>query len=190
MALHLPTSWKHRIIMRTKWKIDPTHSEIQFKVKHLMITTITGHFTSYDLTVETEDDDFTKASKIEFAADVESISTNNEQRDGHLRSGDFFDAAQHVKILFKGSKFEQSGDDYLLHGDLTIKGVTKAITVNVEYGGIVIDPYNQTKAGFSVTGKISRREFGLTWDAVTEAGGIVVGDDIKFSCEIQLIKSE
>jgi len=176
--------------MITKWKIDHTHSEIQFKVKHLMITTITGNFTSYELLVETEDNDFTKATKIDFAADVDSINTNNEQRDGHLKSADFFDAAQHVVIGFKGNKFERSGDDYLLHGDLTIKGVTKPITVNVEFGGIVTDPYNQTKAGFSVTGKISRKEFGLTWDAVTEAGSIVVSDEIKFSCEVQLIKGE
>lgn len=174
----------------TKWKIDPTHSEIQFKVKHLMITTITGHFTAYDLVVETEENDFTKATKIDFTADVDSISTNNEQRDGHLKSADFFDAAQHGVIVFKGNKFERSGDDHQLHGDLTIKGITKPLTVNVEYGGIVIDPYNQTKAGFSVTGKISRKEFGLTWDAVTEAGSIVVSDDIKFSCEVQLIKGQ
>jgi polyisoprenoid-binding protein YceI len=174
--------------MTTKWKIDPTHSEIQFKVKHLMITTITGYFTSYDLVVETEDDDFTKATKINFSADVDSITTNNEQRDGHLKSADFFDAEQHVLIAFVGNKFEESGDIYKLHGELTIKGVTKPITVDVDYGGIVTDSYNQTKAGFSVTGKVSRKAFGLTWDGVTEAGSIVVSDEIKFNCEIQLIK--
>ena len=172
----------------TKWKIDPTHSEVQFKVKHLMITTITGYFTSYDLRVETENNDFTKATKINFTADVNSISTNNEQRDGHLKSADFFDAAHHKEIVFKGNKLEKSVDDYQLLGELTIKGITRPFNAKVEYGGIVVDPYNQTKAGFSVTGKISRKEFGLTWDAVTEAGSVVVGDDIKFSAEVQLIK--
>lgn len=172
----------------TKWKIDPTHSEIQFKVKHLMITTITGNFTSYDLAVETEGNDFTKATKIYFTADVNSISTNNEQRDGHLKSADFFDAAQHPEIVFKGTSLQKSGDNYELLGELTIKGVTRPFAVKVEFGGIAVDPYNQTKAGFSVTGKLSRKEFGLTWDAVTEAGNVVVSDEIKFSCEIQLIK--
>lgn len=174
--------------MITKWKIDPSHSEIQFKVKHLMITTITGNFSSYDLSVETEDNDFTKIQKVDFTAHVDSISTNNDQRDGHLKSADFFDAAQHPVILFTGNHFEKSGDDYQLHGELTIKGITKPLTVKVEYGGIVVDPYNQTKAGFSVTGKISRKDFGLTWDAVTEAGNVVVSDEIKFDCEIQLIR--
>ncbi|WP_259065800.1 YceI family protein [Mucilaginibacter sp. X4EP1] len=175
--------------MITKWKIDPTHSEVQFKVKHLMITTITGYFTKFDLAVETEDNDFGKAKEINFTADVNSVSTDNEQRDGHLKSPDFFDAAQHSTITFKGNKFEQTGDHFKLHGDLTIKGTTKPITLNVEFGGVIVDPYQQTKAGFSVSGKISRKEFGLTWDAVTETGGVVVGDEIKLNCEIQLIKA-
>jgi polyisoprenoid-binding protein YceI len=174
--------------MRTKWTVDPSHSEVQFKVKHLMITTITGNFTNYNLEVEMEGDDFTTAERIDFTADVDSITTKNEQRDTHLKSAEFFDAEQHVIIAFKGKSFEPSGDDYLLHGDLTIKGITKPLTVNVEFGGIVTDPYGQTKAGFTVTGKISRKVFGLTWDAVTEAGKIVVSDEIKLNCEIQLIK--
>lgn len=175
--------------MTTKWKIDPSHSEVQFKVKHLMITTITGNFHSYDLEVITEGDDFTSASKIEFAADVDSISTKNTQRDEHLKSADFFNAGQHVVITFSGNKFEQDADEYLLHGNLTIKGVTKSILLHVDFGGIVVDPYGQTKAGFTVTGKISRKDFGLTWDAVTEAGQIVVSDEIRINCDIQLIKS-
>src|ERR1700753_885165 len=137
--------------MITKWKVDPAHSEIEFKVKHLMITTVTGHFTSFNLLVETEGQDFTKASKIDFSADVNSIGTGNEQRDGHLKSADFFDSAQYSSIVFKGNKLENSGDDYKLYGDLTIKGVTRPLTVNVEFGGVVVDPYKQTKAGFSVT---------------------------------------
>ncbi|WP_295793886.1 YceI family protein [Mucilaginibacter sp.] len=175
--------------MTTTWKIDPSHSEVQFKVKHLMITTISGHFHNYDLEVLTEGDDFTTASKIEFSADVDSISTKNEQRDAHLKSAEFFNAEEHVVIRFGGNKFEQDADEYLLHGDLTIKGITKPILLHVDFGGIVVDPYGQTKAGFTVTGKISRKEFGLTWDAVTEAGQIVVSDEIRINCDIQLIKS-
>ena len=173
----------------TRWSIDPTHSEIQFKVKHLMITTVTGYFAKFNLEVETEDEDFTKASKIVFTADVDSINTNNEQRDTHLKSADFFDAANHEQVRFEGKDFEKvSDDEYKLNGDLTIRGTTKPVTVNVEFGGIVVDPYGQTKAGFTVDGKIRRKEYGLTWDAVTEAGSVVVSDEIKLHAEIQLVK--
>ncbi|MCX2741738.1 YceI family protein [Pontibacter anaerobius] len=173
----------------TKWVSDPTHSEVQFKVKHLMISTVTGYFGKFNVEVETEEDDFTKASRIVFTADVDSISTNNEQRDTHLKSADFFDAANHEQVRYEGKNFEKAGEDeYKLHGDLTIRGTTKPVTVNVEFGGIVVDPYGQTKAGFTVTGKINRKDFGLTWSAVTEAGSVVVGDDIKLNSEIQLVK--
>ena len=172
----------------THWTVDPAHSEIQFKVKHLMITTVTGYFTRYTLEVETEGEDFTKASRIAFTADVDSINTNNAQRDTHLKSADFFDADTHAQLTFAGRKFEQSGDDYLLHGDLTIRNVTRPVTVMVDYGGTVVDPYGQTKAGFTIEGKISRKEFGLTWSAVTEAGSVVVSDEIRLHAEVQLIK--
>ena len=172
----------------TKWVIDPVHSEIQFKVKHLMITTVTGYFKSFNLEVETEGDDFTTASRIEFTADIDSINTNNEQRDTHLKSDDFFNAEQHKQLRFVGQKFEGSGEDYKLHGDLTIRDITKPVTLNVEFGGIVVDPYGQTKAGFTVDGKVSRKEFNLTWNAVTEAGQVVVSDEIKLHCEVQLVK--
>jgi polyisoprenoid-binding protein YceI len=174
--------------MAIQWKIDPAHSEIQFKVKHLMITTVTGYFKTFDLEVETENDDFTTAGKIEFTADIDSIDTNNQQRDAHLKSADFFNAEEHGQLRFIGKKYEASGDDARLHGDLTIRGVTKPVTVNVEFGGVVVDPYGQTKAGFTVAGKISRKEFGLTWNAVTEAGQVVVSDDIRLHAEIQLVK--
>ena len=174
--------------VETKWKVDPAHSEIQFKVKHLMITTVTGYFKKFDLEVETDGEDFTRAKKILFTAEVDSIETNNPQRDAHLKSADFFDAENAKQIKFVGKKYEQAGSDYKLTGDLTIRNITKPITLDVEYGGIVVDPYGQTKAGFTVTGKVSRKEFGLTWGAVTEAGQIVVGDEIKVHCEIQLIK--
>lgn len=173
---------------KTTWKIDPTHSEIQFKVKHLMITTVTGYFKQFDLSFDTEDEDFTKASNIVFTADIDSIHTNNEQRDTHLRSADFFDAESHSQLRFEGKNFEVSGDTAKLHGDLTIRGTTKPITLDVELAGVVTDPYGQTKAGFTVEGKIKRKEFGLMWDAVTEAGSVVVSDDIRIHCEIQVVK--
>ena len=173
---------------KTRWSVDPTHSEIQFKVKHLMITTVTGYFQKYSLEVETEGEDFTKAGRIEFTADIDSINTNNEQRDTHLKSADFFHAEEHAQLKFTGRNFEKAGDGYVLNGDLTIRGVTKPVRVNVEMAGIVIDPYGQTKAGFTVDGKISRKEYGLVWDAVTEAGQVVVSDEIRLHCEIQLVK--
>jgi polyisoprenoid-binding protein YceI len=176
------------MMITTKWKIDPAHSEIQFKVKHLMITTVTGYFKKFDLEVETEGDDFNTATKIEFTADIQSIDTNNDQRDTHLKSADFFNAAETAQIRFVGKEYNGQGDEAKLKGDLTIRGVTKPITVDVEFGGIVVDPYGQTKAGFTVTGKLKRKDFGLVWDAVTEAGQIVVSDEIKVHGEIQLIK--
>lgn len=174
--------------MATKWTIDPTHSEVQFKVKHLMITTVTGYFQKFDLVVETEGDDFNTASKIEFTADIDSINTNNEQRDAHLKSADFFNSEEHAQLKFEGKTYEADGDEGKLHGDLTIRGTTKPITLDVDFGGIVVDGYGQTKAGFTVSGKISRKEFGLTWSAVTEAGAVVVSDDIRLSAEIQIVK--
>jgi polyisoprenoid-binding protein YceI len=172
----------------TKWIIDSAHSEIQFKVKHLMITTVTGYFKKFNLEVETERNDFTSATRIEFTADVDSIDTNNQQRDTHLRSADFFDAQNHDQVRFVGKKYEKTGDTVQLHGDLTIRDITKPITVKVEPAGTVVDPYGQTKAGFAIEGKISRKEFGLMWNAVTEAGSVVVSDEIKIICEIQLVK--
>ena len=172
-----------------KWKLDPMHSEIQFKVKHLMITNVTGYFNTFDVEAETENEEFTSAKSVVFTADVNSINTNNEQRDTHLKSPDFFDAGNHGQIRFEATDYEKvSDDEYRLHGDLTIRGTTKPVTVKVEFGGIVVDPYGQTKAGFTVDGKISRKDFGLTWNAVTEAGSVVVSDDIRLHGEIQLVK--
>jgi polyisoprenoid-binding protein YceI len=172
----------------TKWKVDPAHSEVQFKVKHLMITTVTGYFRTFNVEAETEGDDFTKASNVIFTADISSIDTNNAQRDTHLKSADFFNSEEHGQVVFKGTKYEKSGDEYKLSGDLTIRGTTKPIVLDVEFGGIVVDPYGQTKAGFTVDGKINRKDFGLTWNAVTEAGQVVVSNEVKVHCEIQLVK--
>ena len=174
--------------MPTKWVVDPVHSEIQFKVKHLMITTVTGYFRKYNIEVETEGDDFTSASTIVFTADIDSIDTNNAQRDTHLKSGDFFDAGTHKQLIFTGKNYQKAGDEYRLSGDLTIRGITKPITLDVEFSGVVVDPYGQTKAGFTVDGKVSRKEFGLQWNAVTEAGQVVVSDEIRIHCEVQLVK--
>lgn len=174
--------------MAIQWKIDNTHSEIQFKVKHLMISTVTGYFKNFDLEVETATNDFTTAKRIEFTAMIDSISTNNAQRDAHLKSADFFNAEKYSQLRFVGTKYEENEKAATLHGNLTIRGISRPVTLNVEFGGIVADPYGQTKAGFTVNGKISRKEFGLTWNAVTEAGSVVVGDEIKIHAEIQLVK--
>ena len=171
-----------------KWKIDTTHSEVQFKVKHLMITTVTGYFKKFDLEVETGSEDFTTAKNIVFTADINSIDTNNEQRDTHLKSADFFNAEEYQQLKFVGTRYEGDGDNAKLYGDLTIRGVQKPVVLNVDFGGIVVDPYGQTKAGFTISGKITRKEFGLTWNAVTEAGSVVVSDDIKLLAEVQLVK--
>ena len=172
----------------TKWKVDPVHSEIRFLVKHLMITTITGYFKEFNLEVETDGDDFTKASKILFTADINSISTNNVQRDMHLKSPDFFSAEQYSQLRFEGKTFRKYGEDYILYGDLTIRNITRPIKVKVEYGGIITDPWGQTRAGFTVDGKINRKDFELMWDAVTEAGQVVVSNEIKIQCAIELVK--
>ena len=178
--------------MATKnWVIDPSHSEIQFKIKHLMITNVTGSFNIFQVSVQTEEEDFMKA-KVSFTADVVSISTGNEQRDGHLKSAEFFDAATYPQVKFAATKYENVDIDgsYELYGDLTIRDITKNIKLDVEFGGVVKDGYGNTKAGFSINGKINRKDFGLTWSAITEAGGIVVSDDVKITCEVQLIEQQ
>lgn len=170
------------------WKIDASHSEIEFKVKHLMITNVNGFFTDYDATVEASSDDFADA-KISFEAKVDSINTKNEQRDGHLKSDDFFNAAEFPVIKFVSTGIvKKDNEHYKLTGDLTIRDNTKSVELDVEYAGITVDPWGQTKAGFELSGKISRKEFGLKWTATTEAGGIVVSDDVKLLANVQLIK--
>jgi len=172
----------------TKWSIDPMHSEVQFKVKHLVISTVSGFFKSFEGSVEADNEDF-EHSKIEFSLDINSIDTNQTQRDEHLKSAEFFDAAQYPHIKFKSTSFKKIDDaDYELKGDLTIKDVTKPVTLDVEFGGSAADFYGNTKAGFEITGKINRKEFGLTWDGVTEAGSVVVGEDIKLTINAQLTK--
>lgn len=172
----------------TKWALDPTHSEVQFKVKHLMISTVTGHFKKFDASVETQGEDFSTA-RIHFSADLDSITTNNEQRDGHLKTTDFFDAQNHPKITFEGNKLEKVSDEqYKLHGNFTIRGVSKPVVLDVEYGGIAKDPWGNTRAGFSVNGKINRKDFGINFGAVTETGGLVVSDDVKLHSNVEFVK--
>lgn len=170
------------------YKIDGAHSEVSFKVKHLMITNVTGNFTKFDGTMESSKDDFSDAV-ISFEADVASISTNNEQRDGHLKGDDFFAADQFPKLTFTSTELKKTGDDeYKLIGDLTIRGTTKKIELAVEYGGSTTDPYGQFKVGFEVNGKINRKDFGLVWSAVTEAGSVMLSDEVKLLLSIQFIK--
>jgi len=153
-----------------------------------MITTVTGYFKTFDCTVETETDDFNSTTSVIFTADVNSIDTNNEQRDTHLKSSEFFDMNKYGQVLFTGTRFDALQSEATLQGNLTIRGVTKPVTLNVDFGGTVVDPYGQQKAGFTISGKISRKEYGLTWNAVTEAGSVVVGDEIKINAEVQLIR--
>ncbi|MEO8794034.1 MAG: YceI family protein [Daejeonella sp.] len=174
-------------IAKTKWTVDPTHSEVHFKVKHLVISTVTGTFKSFTGSLETENDNFEDA-EVEFLLDVNSIDTNQTQRDEHLKSADFFDAAKYPEIKFVSSSFEKDGDDYKLKGDLTIREVTKPVKLDVEFGGSATDFYGNLKAGFEVSGKINRKEFGLVWDGVTEAGAIVVGEDIKLNINLQFAR--
>jgi len=173
-----------------QWEVDRAHTDIQFKAKHLMITTVTGHFRKYNLEVETNGEDFTKASKIIFTADINSIDTNNAQRDAHLRSEDFFNAKKFPELKFIGNRFEKLGDHYELHGDLTIRDTSKSMTLTVKFSGVIIDQNGQPRAGFTIDGKLSRKEFGLRWNAITEAGQLVVSDEIKMHCEIELVKQK
>ena len=171
----------------TKWMVDKAHSEVQFKVKHLVISTVTGSLGEFDCTVESKNEDFEDA-QIHFNANINSISTNNSQRDQHLRSGDFFDADRFPSLVFVSKSLKKTkGNHYELTGDLTIRNATNPVVLKVTYGGTVKDAYGNTKAGFEVEGKINRKDFDLTWNAVTEAGGVVVGEEVKILASIQFL---
>lgn len=169
----------------TKWALDPTHSELQFKVKHLMISNVTGTIKSIEGTLESDGDSFIN-TKIAFKADLSSIDTGNEQRDGHLKSADFFDVASNPSISFESTKYNASEDK--VTGNLTIKGITKSVTLDVEFAGTNKDPYGNFKAGFSISGKINRTDFGLTWNAALETGGVMVSEEVKILAEVQFVK--
>lgn len=173
---------------KTIWTIDPTHSEILFKVKHLMITNVKGEFRSFDASVSTVNDDFSTAS-IKATIKADSIFTNNNDRDAHLKSGDFFDVENHENLEFVGTSFTKLDDEnFQLKGNLTIRGVSKEISLDVEFGGIAKDPWGNEKAGFSVSGKINRKEWGLNWNAALETGGVLVSDEVRINAEVQFVK--
>ncbi|MFN3405668.1 MAG: YceI family protein [Cytophagaceae bacterium] len=168
----------------TKWKEDIAHSEVGFRVKHLMINNVKGHFRKFDVHVETDNEDF-KDAKISFSADVNSIDTGSEQRDQHLKSADFFEAEKYPELKFESTRFE--GDK--LYGNLTMHGITKPVTLDVEFGGVAKDPWGNKKAGFSISGNINRKDFGLTWNAALETGGVLVSEEVKIYSEIQLVQA-
>jgi polyisoprenoid-binding protein YceI len=172
----------------TKWALDTTHSEIHFKVRHLMVSWVTGSFKKFDATVETEGDDISTA-KVRFTANISSISTNNEQRDAHLRTGDFFDAENHPNLVFESDRLEKIDDEnYKLYGRLSLRGNEKKVVLNVEFGGITQDPWGNTRTGFSVTGKINRKDFGVSFSMVSETGGVLLGEDVSISANVEFVK--
>ncbi len=173
----------------TKWILDPTHSEVEFKIKHMMISTVTGTFGKFDATVETEGEDF-KTAKVTFTVDVDSINTKNEQRDGHLKSVDFFDTANFPEFKFVATKYENADNDgsYEVYGDLTIRGITRTEKFDAEFGGVIKDPWGNTRAGITISGKINRKDFGLTWSGTTEAGSLIVSEDVKIHVALEFVK--
>ena len=172
----------------SNWKIDPIHSEIKFKVKHLVISTVTGLFRKFDAAIETNTDDFSDA-KITFEADINSIDTRNEMRDTHLKSADFFDAENFPKMIFVSKSIaKKSEGEFEVTGDMTIRGVTKEIKLDVDYNGKALGMDGSELAGFDIKGKLKRLEFGLHWNALTEAGGLAVSDDVKIEISAEMKK--
>jgi polyisoprenoid-binding protein YceI len=173
----------------TKWTIDPAHSSVGFKVKHLMISNVQGSFKEFDGVAVTKGNDFSTAS-ISLSIKTSSIDTEATDRDNHLKSPDFFDASNFPTITLDGTKLRDLGDDtYELTGDLVMKGISKKVIMSVEYGGLMTDPWGNVKAGFSISGKLNRKDWGLNWNAALEAGGVLVGDEIKIVGDVQLIKT-
>jgi len=172
----------------TIWNLDPTHSELTFKVKHLMISNVKGEFTKFSATIDGED---FETAKLSATIDAASIFTNNNDRDGHLKSADFFEVETYPELKFESTSMKKVDDDeYKLTGDLTIKGTTKSVELDVDFGGYMKDPYGNEKAGFSIEGKINRKDFGLNWNAALEAGGVMVSDEVKIAAEVQFVKTE
>ena len=175
-------------IARSRWNIDPVHSAIGFKVKHLVVANVRGEFKEYTASIYTRGEDFL-SSDIDVRINPASVSTGDVARDAHLKGADFFDVEFFKEINFRSTSLEKTGDEmYVLHGDLTMKGITKAIRLDVEFDGVIKSPRGDKKAYFMVTGKINRKDWGLTWSALMESGGAVVGEDIFIKCEIELIK--
>ena len=174
----------------TKWVLDPTHSELLFKVKHLMITNVKGEFRDFSAEIIAEGDDFNKA-KVNATVKADSVFTNNDDRDQHLKSEDFFDVQNHGELTFEGTSFEKLDEEnYKLKGNLTIIGNTKEVVLDVEFGGVATDPWGNKKAGFSISGKINRKDWGLNWNQALEAGGVLVSDSVKINAEVQFVVAE
>jgi polyisoprenoid-binding protein YceI len=172
----------------TKWVTDPAHSELMFKVKHMMIANVKGEFRKFDAVIDGED--FTK-SPVRVTVDAASILTNENDRDNHLKSADFFDVENHKELVFESTSFEQIDDEeYVLKGLLTIKGISKEVTLNVEFGGVNKDPWGNQRVGFSLEGKINRKDWGLNWNTLLETGGVLVSDEVRISAEVQFVKQE
>jgi polyisoprenoid-binding protein YceI len=172
----------------TKWTLDPTHSEIHFKVRHLLVSWVTGSFKQFDAEVETNEDDITSA-KVKFSAYVNSISTNNEQRDAHLKTGDFFDTENYPEIKFESSRLEKIDDEnYKAYGTLTMRGTSRPLVLNVEFGGITQDPWGNTRTGFSITGKVNRKDYGVSFSMVSETGGVLLGEDVSINANAEFVK--
>jgi len=172
---------------KTTWKLDPSHTLVEFSAKHLMITTVKGRFTDVEGLIHADEKDPTKSS-VEATLKAASIDTRTDQRDNHLRSGDFLDVEKFPEITFRSTRIEGSRKEFKLTGDLTIRGVTKPVTLDVTFEGQTKDPWGGERVGFSASGKIDRRDFGLTWNVVLEAGGLTVGNDIKINIEVEAVR--
>jgi len=178
-----------QVLSKTKWIIDPMHSQIGFKVKHLMVANVRGTFKEFEASINTKEEDFLSA-EVDVWINPASIDTGDAKRDAHLRSPDFFDAENFKEINFAGNSFEKTDDDgnYKLYGDLTMKGIKKRISLDVEFSGTIKDPWGNHKAVFSIKGKINRKDWGLNWNAALETGGVLVSEDVWINCEVQLTK--
>jgi len=173
---------------KTKWVLDPTHSELTFKIKHLMISNVSGAFKNFQAEVESDGADFSSA-QINLTAEMASITTNNEQRDEHLRNSDFFEVENYPELIFKSTSVKKiDNDTFTVSGELTMKGVTKPVQLTAEYNGLVKDPWGGERAGFLVSGKINRSDWGISFNGVLETGGLVLGEEVKISSEIELVK--
>ncbi|NRG46447.1 polyisoprenoid-binding protein [Bacillus sp. CRN 9] len=177
-------------MVKSKWTLDPAHSSVDFSVKHMMIANVKGTFNQFDATIEADPDDLTSAS-IELNIDLASVDTRNEDRDNHLRSADFFNVEKNPKMTFTTTNIERKGEgEYNVTGNLTIAGVTKSETISVTYEGSGVDPWGNVKVGFTADGSLNRSDYGLTWNSALETGGVLVGDKIKISLDLQASKAE
>jgi len=174
----------------TKWNFDNSHSSVAFTVSHMVVSDVEGSFKKFNGNVTSDKADFTDA-KIDFTIDVASINTDNVDRDNHLKSDDFFNAEKFPTITFVSKSFTKLKDNkYKLVGNMTMRGVTRSVTLEVTYGGTVTDPYKNTRAGFKITGKINRKDFGVNWSKAMETGGLVVGDDVEFTVRVEIVKAK